>query len=103
MTLRVNDLDNLHSRRESNTMATVELTREAAEQAERLPKKVHDRVLALVRRLERWPDVSGVKRLSGNLAGWCRLRTGDYRIRFRVQGDRIVVDKIGHRREFYED
>src|SRR5437899_1519921 len=55
-------------------MATVELTPEAAEQAERLPKAVHDRVLALVERLRQWPTVSGVKALSGNLAGWYRLR-----------------------------
>jgi mRNA-degrading endonuclease RelE of RelBE toxin-antitoxin system len=49
------------------------------------------------------PAVSGVKALSGNLAGWYRLRTGDYRVRFRVEGDKIIVDKIGHRSEFYED
>jgi mRNA-degrading endonuclease RelE of RelBE toxin-antitoxin system len=36
-------------------------------------------------------------------AGWCRLRTGDYRVRFQVEGENVVVDKIGHRREFYED
>jgi mRNA-degrading endonuclease RelE of RelBE toxin-antitoxin system len=46
---------------------------------------------------------SGVKALSGNLAGGYRLRTGDYRERFRVEGETIIVDKIGHRREFYED
>ena len=27
---------------------------------------------------------SGVKALSGELAGWFRLRTGDYRLQFRV-------------------
>jgi mRNA-degrading endonuclease RelE of RelBE toxin-antitoxin system len=37
------------------------------------------------------------------LAGWHRLRTGDYRVRFYVQGEAVVVDKIGHRKEFYED
>lgn len=84
-------------------MATVELTPEAAEEAERLPKAIHDRVLALVQRLENWPAVSGAKRLSGNLAGWYRLRTGDYRLRFRVEGDKVIVDKIGHRRDVYEN
>jgi mRNA interferase RelE/StbE len=73
------------------------------EQAERLPKAIHDRVLALVERLEKWPAASGTKALSGNLAGWYRLRTGDYRVRFYVKGETVVVDKIGHRREFYED
>jgi mRNA-degrading endonuclease RelE of RelBE toxin-antitoxin system len=40
---------------------------------------------------------------AGNLAGWYRVRTGDYRVRFRVKGESILVDKIGHRSEFYED
>jgi mRNA-degrading endonuclease RelE of RelBE toxin-antitoxin system len=43
------------------------------------------------------------KALSGNLAGWYRIRTGDYRIRFRVGADQITVDKIGHRKDIYED
>lgn len=98
----VKNLDLPAGGRHTTQMATVELTPKAAGQAERLPKRVHQRVLALIARLEDWPEVSGVKRLSGNLAGWCRLRTGDYRIRFRVQGDRITVDQIGHRRDFYE-
>jgi mRNA-degrading endonuclease RelE of RelBE toxin-antitoxin system len=84
-------------------MATVIITPEALKQAERLPKAIQARVLRLVERLERWPAVSGARALSGNLAGWHRLRTGDYRVRFRAQGERIIVDKIGHRSEFYED
>jgi mRNA interferase RelE/StbE len=83
-------------------MATVELTPEADEQTLRLPPAILARVRKLVRRLERWPDVSGAKPLSGNLAGWYRLRTGDYRLRFHVAGETVVVDKIGHRRDFYE-
>jgi mRNA interferase RelE/StbE len=84
-------------------MASVILTPAALEQARALPKPVRARLPHLVDRLEKWPAVSGAKALSGSLAGWYRLRTGDYRVRFRVQGDRIIVDKIGHRREFYED
>ena len=83
-------------------MATVELTPEATKQLERLPKAVHARVIALLERLEHWPAVSGAKRLTGDLAGWYRLRTGDYRLRFCVEGEKVTVDKIGHRREFYE-
>ena len=62
-----------------------------------------NRVLKLVKRLEDWPSVSGVKRLTGHLAGTYRLRTGDYRLRFRVNGDTVVVEKIGHRKDIYED
>jgi mRNA interferase RelE/StbE len=84
-------------------MATVSLSTAAAEQLDRLPKAIHGRVHRLLERLRSWPAVSGAKPLSGELAGWYRLRTGDYRLRFRVKGEAILVDKIGHRSDFYED
>jgi mRNA-degrading endonuclease RelE of RelBE toxin-antitoxin system len=37
------------------------------------------------------------------LAGRFRLRTGDYRVQFRVDGEKIIVEKIGHRDRFYEE
>jgi mRNA-degrading endonuclease RelE of RelBE toxin-antitoxin system len=46
--------------------------------------------------------VSGAKALSGDLAGWYRIRTGHYRVRFRPVGNAVVIEKIGHRREFYD-
>jgi mRNA-degrading endonuclease RelE of RelBE toxin-antitoxin system len=58
---------------------------------------------SLIKRLEAWPEVSGVKALSGDLAGWYRLRTGDYRLRFYLKDeDTVVVDRIGHRKDIYE-
>jgi mRNA interferase RelE/StbE len=83
-------------------MAIVELTGQALEQFARLPRGIQERVRKILHRLKDWPNVSGVKALLGDLAGWYRLRTGDYRIRFYVQGEIIVVDQIGHRRDFYE-
>jgi mRNA-degrading endonuclease RelE of RelBE toxin-antitoxin system len=84
-------------------MATVELAAEAAEQLERLDNPIHARVLKLLARLEQWPEVSGAKPLSGDLAGRYRLRTGDYRVQFRVAGNVVTVERIGHRDRFYED
>lgn len=84
-------------------MVTVELRPEALEQAERLPVPIRDRLRRIILRLKQWPAVSGAKPLTGGLSGWYRLRTGDYRIRFFLKGDRLVVDKIGHRSKFYED
>jgi mRNA-degrading endonuclease RelE of RelBE toxin-antitoxin system len=57
----------------------------------------------LFRRLAAWPSVSGVKALSGDLAGWYRVRTGDYRARFHVRGEKVIIDKIGHRKDFYDE
>ena len=82
-------------------MAIVDVTPEAATQLERLDNPIHARVLKLLVRLEQWPDVSGAKPLRGDLAGQYRLRTGDYRVQFRVAGDVVTVEKIGHRDGFY--
>jgi mRNA-degrading endonuclease RelE of RelBE toxin-antitoxin system len=99
----VNNLDTLVNGLDTYGMATVIVTLEAQAQAERLPVAVRARLHRLLARLRQWPNVSGVKRLSGNLAAFYRIRTGDYRVRFRIKGETITVDKIGHRRDFYED
>jgi mRNA-degrading endonuclease RelE of RelBE toxin-antitoxin system/DNA-binding XRE family transcriptional regulator len=83
-------------------MAAVTITPDALKQAERLPAEVRARVRRLALRLAHWPEVSGAKPLSGNLAGRYRMRTGDYRVQFYVQGDNVIVEKIGHRDGFYE-
>lgn len=82
-------------------MAKVQLTAEAAERLQDLPLVIHARVLALLERLGKWPAVSGAKPLTGTLAGRYRLRTGDYRLQFRVEGQTVIVEKIGHRDRFY--
>lgn len=86
-------------------MAAIDLTPEALEQFGKLSKPIKSRVERLVERLRHWPEVSGVKALSGNY----RARTGDYRVQFRV--DRLAddsdwlltVEKIGHRDGFYDE
>jgi mRNA interferase RelE/StbE len=83
-------------------MAKVVLTPEALEQLSQLPRVIRERVIKLIERLRHWPDVSGVKPLSGDLAGWFRMRTGDYRLRFRVEGQKIIIDRIGHRKDIYD-
>jgi mRNA-degrading endonuclease RelE of RelBE toxin-antitoxin system len=102
-------------------MVTVALEDEAREQLSELPRLIALRVEKLLVRLRQWPDVSGVKHLRGDLAGKSRLRTGDYRLQFRVQEKKpsrepkpaakgkdltdyiVVVEKIGHRDGFYEE
>jgi mRNA interferase RelE/StbE len=81
----------------------VALTQSAQWDFTSLPRVIQARVLSMLERLARWPDVSGAKALTGNLAGWYRLRTGDYRLQFQVRGDTVNVEKIGHRDRFYED
>ncbi len=84
-------------------MVKVSLTSDAAADLEELHEPLHARVLRLIERLENWPNVSGAKPLSGKLAGYWRMRTGDYRLQFRVEGERVIIEKLGHRDRFYED
>jgi mRNA interferase RelE/StbE len=81
----------------------VELTPTAAKELAELPRVIQARVAKLLERLEKWPVVSGVKPLTGNLAGRFRIRTGDYRLQFHVAGGRVVVERIGHRDGFYDE
>ena len=84
-------------------MVTVDLKPAAADQLEQLTNPIHARVLRILVRLENWPQVSGAKPLSGQLAGRYRMRTGDYRVQFHVEGDVLMVERIGHRDGFYDE
>jgi len=75
----------------------------AAREMEALPEVIQVRVQAILERLRQWPQVSGAKPLSGRLAGRFRMRTGDYRVQFRLQAGNVIVERIGHRDGFYED
>jgi mRNA-degrading endonuclease RelE of RelBE toxin-antitoxin system len=79
------------------------VTVSALEEFARLPRPIQTRVIQLVERLSRWPNVSGAKPLSGSLAGHFRLRTGDYRLQFRVDRDIVIIERIGHRDGFYDE
>ena len=81
----------------------VELTPEAAKQLEQLPRVIRARVELIFHRLQQWPHVSGAKPLRGNLAGHYRIRTGDWRVQFHLQGATVVVERIGNRDRFYEE
>ncbi|MCC6581445.1 MAG: type II toxin-antitoxin system RelE/ParE family toxin [Phycisphaeraceae bacterium] len=83
-------------------MAEVKLTRQAMDDLEQLPLVIHGRVIKVLERLAQWPAVSGAKPLRHGLAGCFRVRTGDYRIQFRVDGQTVLVERIGHRDGFYE-
>jgi len=79
----------------------VQLTPAAFEQAQALREPIYTRVMEIVARLKNWPAVSGAKPLRRELAGHYRMRTGDYRVQFRITGQTLIVEKIGHRDGFY--
>ena len=81
----------------------VVLSLQAQKDFDRLPAVIKERMRLLFRRLATWPQVSGVKALTANLAGLYRLRTGDNRLLFRAGGQTIIVERIAHRKDVYED
>lgn len=83
-------------------MPDVLLEADAARELAELPKPIKAQMAELFARLADWPEVSGAKPLRGKLAGHYRLRTGDYRLQFRVAGEQVIVERVGHRDGFYE-
>jgi len=86
-------------------MYTVVLSESAQEDGGSLPLQIARRVALIVERLERWPEVSGVKALAGKLRGKYRIRTGDWRVLFSVDpaAKIVTVWKISNRKDVYED
>lgn len=74
-------------------------TRELA----RLDKPVGRRVIGRIRWLAVNLDDLNPEPLTGDLAGFYKLRVGDCRVLYEVLYDEqtIVIHKIGHRREVY--
>jgi len=88
-------------------MAEIEITPTALAELANVPRPVQRRIRDIFVRLQSWPQVSGAKPLRGKLAGNYRIRTGDYRIVFKVHERtthdwRVIVWKIGYRGDVYE-
>jgi mRNA interferase RelE/StbE len=48
-------------------------------------------------------DPTGIsKKLSSPLIGTYRLRVGDYRVIFDIDDDKVIILRIGHRKDIYK-
>jgi mRNA interferase RelE/StbE len=78
----------------------IEYEASALDDLRALPKREADQILRKVLRLE--DGLHGdIKRLQNADIGF-RLRMGHYRILFDVIGDKILVQKVGHRKDVYD-
>jgi mRNA interferase RelE/StbE len=84
----------------ANGRYKVEYAETALENLRSLPKREADQILRKVLRLEHGLH-GNIKRLQNADAGF-RLRMGDYRVLFDVIGDRIVIQKVGNRKDVYD-
>jgi len=67
-----------------------------------LPKKENDRIkVAIEEKLTTHPEVFG-KPLRRSLKGYRKLRVGDYRVIFRLEGKTVKIFVIGNRSVVYE-
>ncbi|MBI5179302.1 MAG: type II toxin-antitoxin system RelE/ParE family toxin [Nitrospinae bacterium] len=75
------------------------LTRSAADDLDRLPAR--DRVIADIKRLGGNPFPSGneIKKLKGVSPPLYRLRSGDFRALFRVEGNTVTIMRVIDRKE----
>lgn len=66
-----------------------------------IPKNMQEVIRrAIETRLIPDPYLAG-EPLRQSLKGHRKLRVGDYRVIYRVQGNEIIILKIGHRKEVY--
>lgn len=79
---------------------TIVLAPRAVKQLAALPREAQELIRIKLDRLEN--GLAGeIKRLKSFTPAY-RLRVGDYRVLFDVEGSRVVVGLIGHRRDVYE-
>ncbi len=80
----------------------LEVAPEVVDTLRSLPKKVQRQIARRIDALAEDPRPAGCKKLGGE-ENFYRLRSGDYRILYRVREKALVVLvlRIGHRREIY--
>lgn len=80
----------------------VEFTSAVLRQLLKLPSKISHKMVSAAEDLAVTPYPIGTRKMKGSENLW-RIRVGDYRIVYKVEGHRLVVLilKIGHRREVY--
>jgi mRNA interferase RelE/StbE len=76
-------------------------TQRAIKDIQKLEQHVKTRIGKALLRFEEDP-LGHAKRLTNANLGTYRFRVGDYRVVFDLEGDEIVVLRVGHRRDIYK-
>ena len=75
-------------------------THQAVKDIQKLEPQIKRRIGATLLRYKNDP-LSYAKRLTNSKLGTYRIRIGDYRVVFDLEGSDIVILKVGHRRDIY--
>ena len=83
-------------------MIRYDFTRFAERQFVKLPHDLQRRLLQKVEHyLAQSDPLAGAERIVGSATPVYRFRIGDYRVIFDWEDDRILITKVGHRRDVY--
>lgn len=82
----------------------VEFRTGAEEDLKKLEKSVAQRILAKIKWLEENCALIDHKHLTGDFAGFFKLRVGDYRVVYLVHSTKRLIEicLIGHRKDIYK-
>ena len=85
-------------------MYQIRLLKEAVRDLEKLDKVIARRIIKRINRLAENAEIIKPKGLRNNLAGFDKLREGDYRIIYETihAEELIIIHFIGHRSEVYK-
>lgn len=75
---------------------------EVARDIASFPKNIRDRVRKAIEERLILDPVRFGEPLRRSLAGFRKLRVGDYRVIYQIHGLTVVILKIGHRKEVYK-
>jgi mRNA interferase RelE/StbE len=80
----------------------IEIAPAASRQLRKLDPQTRRRIQAVVELLSENPRPPAATQLVGGMGEW-RVRTGDYRVIYEIEDDRLVVlvVRVGHRRDVY--
>ncbi len=76
-------------------------TKRAVKDIRRLDHKVKKRLKKALERFRESPFEGSVQKLSDPEFGTYRFRIGDYRVIFDVDGNKLIILRVGHRKDIY--
>lgn len=86
----------------SRNLAEIEWTEGAVRDLGRLDRQVVRRILTKLDWFSKNFERVVPEPLTGEFKGTYKLRVGDWRVIYTVEGDVMIIQSIGHRREIYD-
>ena len=83
-------------------MISIEWTESAIEDIKKLDKQISQRVLTRITWFSTNFERVIPEPLTGDFKGAFKLRIGDWRVIYTVEGKTILIQFIGHRRDIYK-